>query len=304
VAQAVEAALIAGSASIAVGLITAFASARQGRRTRKLQGELAERQEKLQRELAERQESFDKALAELKGDLERQAKAEQKALDAQEALELFRAPLQHAAEDLGHRINNIRNLGFLVYVKDENPRRETAVLGTAYRFARFFATLEMLYDRAEFLRLERRSGGHAQQESAVDMLQEIGRTFASDRYDRTDKHDCFSSRFMIWREEQRAMGELARDRDRDAIVGFATFAARATGPDATWFEKFTADLKAGGADNSQRLEQIHALLARLVRSLDPPGSYLVEDKDGKKKEPDWMRQVASASRGNRGGAQT
>jgi hypothetical protein len=213
-AQAVDAALIAGSASITVGLIAAYASSRQGKRTRALQQKVADEQRASQARLAERQHDFDRTLAAFKDELEQRAKAEQRALDAQQALELFRLPLRYAAEDLGHRISNIRTKGFLGYVTVENRRTETAVLGTAYRFARFFATLEMLYDRAEFLRLERRSAGDSS-ESVVGTLTEIGRTFASDKLDRADEHDFRSSRFMIWREEQRAMGEIARDRDRD-----------------------------------------------------------------------------------------
>jgi hypothetical protein len=96
---------------------------------------------------------------------------------------------------------------------------------------------------------------------------------------------------MIWREEQRAMGELARDRDRDALVGFATFAARATGPAAVWIDSFTADLKAGCARKSQRLELIQSLLARLVRLLDQDRAYLVEEEYGMKQEPQWMQRA-------------
>jgi hypothetical protein len=284
-------ALIAGSASITVGLIAAYASTRQGDRSRKLQRKIADEQRRLQERLAARQQEFDERLAEFRAELERQARAEEKALDAQQALELFRVPLRHAADDLGHRINNIRSDEFLVYVEKENRRQEIAVLGTAYRFARSFATLEMLYDRAEFLSLERRSAGESRRQPVLQTLDEIGGTFASDEYDLADARDCRSARFMIWREEQRAMSELARDRDRDALVGFATFAARATGPDAVWIDNFTADLKAGCARQSQRLELIQSLLARLVRLLDQDRSYLVEDEYGMKQEPQWMQRA-------------
>src|SRR4051794_29646564 len=107
-ADAADSALIAGSASIMVGLIAAYASARQGKRTRELQDKIAKKQRSAQERLAEKQHDFDTTLATFKDELERRAKAEQRALDAQEALELFRLPLQYAAEDLGHRINNVR----------------------------------------------------------------------------------------------------------------------------------------------------------------------------------------------------
>jgi hypothetical protein len=282
----VEAALIAASASITVGAVAAYASAWQGKRTRALQRQLADNQRELQQGLAERQQAFDERLVEFKGALERRAKAEERALDAQQALELFRVPLQHAAEDLGHRISNIRTGSFLAYVEEPNRRQDIAVLGTVYRFARFFATLEMLYDRAEFLSLERQLRGDSRKESVVQTLAAIGRAFASDKYDRVDDQDFLSSKFMIWREEQRAMGELARGRDQDAVVGFATFATRSAGEDARWFANITSDLRAGGAPDSQRLELVQSLLAKLVRLLDEKKSYLVQGE-----EPEWMREA-------------
>jgi hypothetical protein len=54
-------------------------------------------------------------------------------------------------------MDNIRTRSFWDYVTEESRRKEIAVLGTAYRFARWFATLEMLYDRAEFLALSTRA---------------------------------------------------------------------------------------------------------------------------------------------------
>jgi hypothetical protein len=292
VPTALDAAIIAGSASITVGLIAACASAWQGGKTRNLQQTLARKQRDAQTQLAEQQHAFDKALAEFRGELERQAKIEREALDAQQALALLRVPLQYAADDLGRRLHNIRADEFLVYVEKDNRRNKTAVLGTAYRFARFFATLEMLYSRAEFLRLERRSASDSETESVVETLAEIGRTFARDRYDRSDPDDFRTSKFMIWREEQRAMAELAWDRERDSIAGFATFATRATGPDAIWFDNFIEDLTTDDAASSERLALIQSLLARLVRLLDPERRYLVE-KGGERSEPPWMQPATA-----------
>ena len=296
-AQAVEAAIIAGSASITVGLIAAYASAWQGKRTRELQQQLADEQRSSEEKLAETQHDLDKALSEFNVQLERRARAEQQALDAREAFTRVHVPLRNAADDLGHRINNLRTQGFLAYVTEENQRTETAVLGTAYRFARFFATLEMLYDRAEHLRLavEQRDApsmaGDATSDSMLRTLTEIGITFATDRYDRRDGGDFRSSQFMIWREEQRAMGEIAWDRDRDAVVGFATFATRATGPNATWFRNLVTDLEAGSAPTSKRLELIESLLARLVRLLDSDRSHAIEDEKRENVDPAWMRRA-------------
>jgi hypothetical protein len=236
VADTVQTAAIAAAASVVAGLIAANASARQGDKTRAQQDRLAKQQH-----------AFDERLTRLTSQLERQAKEEERRLDADEALETLRAPLLQAADDLGHRINNIRNEGFLSYQKAANQRQQIAVLGTVYRFARWFGTLELLYDRAEYSVLERQR--NACSESVLGILRIIGRTFATDRADRATPHFT-SSKFMIWREEQPAMGEIVRDPDRQALVGFATFAARATGTDARWFATFIADLDSGGADTS------------------------------------------------------
>jgi hypothetical protein len=292
-AQGVDTALIAASASLTVGLIAAGTSIWQGRRTRKHQEELAEQRHGFDEDLAETQHKLDKALEDFRNQVAKQTRAEEAALDTEQALELFRVPLQYAAEDLGHRIDNIQEGEFLEYVTVENRRTETALLSTQYRFARFFATLEMLYDRAEFLRLERRLAGDSATTPVIETLAEIGRTFATDYYDCADEKNFRSSRFMIWREEQRAMGEVARDRDRDVVVGFATFSARANGVDAKWFTNFRKDLvESGAAETSERLTIIQSLLAQLVRSLDEKRSYLIEDENGEKREPDWMRRAA------------
>ena len=51
------------------------------------------------------------------------------------------------ASDLGNRLDNIRNLGFLAYLDVEGHRRETAILSTQFRFARYFECLERLHSR-------------------------------------------------------------------------------------------------------------------------------------------------------------
>ena len=166
------------------------------------------------------------------------------------------------------------------------------MLGTVYRLARWLGTLELLYDRAEYSVLERQR--NAGPESVLGILREIGKTFATDRYDRATSHFT-SSKFMIWREEQRAMGEIARAADRQAVVGFATFAARATGADARWFATFIADLESGGADTSQRLKVVQSWLARLVRELDANKSYL----DAKGRERSGCRRRRQIPRRSR-----
>src|SRR4051812_16650512 len=122
--QPVETAVIAAAASITVGLIAAYASALQGKRTRQLQRNLATEQRESDDALAQRQHTLDESLEDFKNEITKRTRAEQAALEAEEALELFRVPLQYAAEDLGHRIHNIQGKGFLEYVIVENRRTE------------------------------------------------------------------------------------------------------------------------------------------------------------------------------------
>jgi hypothetical protein len=219
----------------------------------------------------------------LKRRLDRQEKEEERRMDARAVLARYRVPLIDAASDLGHRIDNIRNGQFLAYLDGQHPRRETALLSTVYRLARYFGTLEILYERVNYLKFERDEDTRAVGAALAD----IGRTFATDEYDRAGPF--YTSRLMVWREEQRAMGEVVRREGadvRDHCVGFATFAGNAIGPDAQWFTTFTSDLQAEGVANSERLQVLQRKLASLVRLLDDEGRYTDAGS-----QPDWIRRA-------------
>jgi hypothetical protein len=245
-----------------------------------------------QKRLADDQRAANKELELLKHGLEREAKEEERRMDAREQLMRYRLPILDAASDLGHRIDNIVHGQFLAYLSDDHPRRDTAVLSTVYRLARYFGTLEILYSRVNHLRFERDEDTRA----VAEALAAIGRTFASDRYDREKPDELFhTSRFMVWREEQRAMGEVIRrngEGDVDDCVGFATFAANAQKRDAGWFANFVRDLESGGAEGSERLRVLQSHLANLVRLLDEEGRYT-----GTGNEPSWMERARSLQAG-------
>lgn len=134
----------------------------------------------------------------------RQQKHERQ-LAAREKLDRFREPLLSAADDLGSRINNIRHDHFLLYL-EVPERKQTALLGTLFRFAQFFGWTEILYGAGGALRFEQDESTKA----VADALREVGRTLAVDRLDRTVPMDFTTTTLMIWREEQRAIGELIR----------------------------------------------------------------------------------------------
>jgi hypothetical protein len=273
-------ALITAGSSLLVAVWTAFWTSRQNDKNRKEQQRLADKQTAAQQDVEL-----------LKHRLERDAKEEDRREEAREQLRAemakYRLPLLEAASDLGHRFDNIQHGQFLAYLADNHPRRDTAVLSTLYRLARYFGTLELLYRRVSYLRFERDDDTRAVQAA----LAEIGRTFADDRYDRDGPF--YTSRFMIWREEQRAMGEVVTRDDTgetDHCVGFATFSVNATTRDSDWFANFVRDLESGGAGSSRRLANVQSSLAALVRLLDEEGRYTEPGA-----APRWIRRAGPAA---------
>jgi hypothetical protein len=225
-------------------------------------------------------------------------KDEERRFSAGEELRRLREPLLEAANDLGHRVHNIRAEDFLAYLDAGSGRRDLAIQSTLYRLAKYFRTVEVLYEGGNPLRFERAEDTRA----VASMLADIGRTFASDKYDRTD--GFASSRFMIWREEQRAMGDSVRiSGDSDAVyAGFTEFVTRLERGADKWFAKMVDDLENGDVKGSQRFALLQGHLATLVRELDKEQRYARGDEH----EPDWLRKSpptgpTDIATGNRGG---
>ena len=243
--------------------------------------------------IAEAQSADAEALEKLKHRLDMEAKEEEWHLEERKALakELrrYRLPLFDAANDLGHRIKNIRNDSFLSYLASDSERRDVALRSTAFRVARYFAVLEIIYEQIGFLPFEREDEAN----DVVAVLGKIGSTFASDKYDRDDR-PWYRARFMIWREEQRAIGEIARqsssDADRDALIGFASFTENWDGRIHPWFARFVEDLESGFAVESTRLRLLQSHLSELVRLLDIEGRF----KDPKI-VPEWIKRAEAES---------
>jgi len=147
-------------------------------------------------------------------------KKKERRLAAREKLDRYREPLLTAVDDLGSRINNIRNDGFLFYLHARG-RERTALLGTLFLFAQFFGWTEILYGSFDRLRFERDNSTKA----VADVLRNIGRTLAVDRLDKADPSDSMTTQLMIWREEQRAIGEIMRaGDDPPGCMSFDSFA--------------------------------------------------------------------------------
>jgi hypothetical protein len=186
--------------------------------------------------------------------IERQAEAE-------EVLERYRGPLLAAAFDLQDRLDNILNpkRDFLAgYGQPENPRREEAVKTSLYRIAQYFCWVEIIRRDRLFLTFREPEATRA----VADLLASVGSTFADDRYGR---------QFMLWREEQRAIGERMIDRESETTncVGYATFVEKYPQDFSRWFERFEGSLDRKTATTSRRLNELRRILRSLVAALDP-----------------------------------
>ena len=183
---------------------------------------------------------------------EREAKAEEKAEDV---LRRYRRPLAAAAYDLQRRLFNIIDLDFLeAYATRRNERKDDAIESTLYRIAQYFAWTEILRRDVQFLEF-----GKLQETREVAELQaKIGHKFATDDLPR---------QFMLWHDEQRAIGELMIDRDHHCM-GYARFFEQRKERSWPWVERLETELQHGDAQTSQRLLEIQHLLVELVEKLD------------------------------------
>jgi hypothetical protein len=106
------------------------------------------------------------------------------------------------------------------------PHHDNAIFTTLFHLACYFGVLELLYAQVNYLKFQTAT----ETKAVAKLLAEIGKTFASDEYDRTNGLE--TSCFMVWREEQRAMGEAAIDHadpQRSGLVGYAAFVQRLEG---------------------------------------------------------------------------
>lgn len=121
-----------------------------------------------------------------------------------------------AADDLAARIGNILEGDFLSAYGGDSPRIDEAILSTLFRFSNYFAWSEA------FRRLERdpdlRHADEAQM--LADRRLAVAATFQTDS-------PYGPGAFMVWREAQRAVGELMIRGEGEVIdtVGVADFLA-------------------------------------------------------------------------------
>jgi len=207
---------------------------------------------------------------------------------ARDKLDTYRAPMLAAVDDLGRRINNIRHDNFLSYLSVED-RSDEAVLSTLFRFAQYLGWTEIVHGYADRLRFEDNEATN----EVADSIGDIAWILSADRFDRTDEADFRTSQLMLWREEQRAIGELMRSTDGTPL-GFNSFSEKYDTEKcgsgfAKWFCSFAAQLRNESAPRTDRLTELQQVLAWLAQQLDADHVLVKREDNGKVVEPRWAQ---------------
>ena len=178
--------------------------------------------------------------------------------EAKKALDNYREPLLAAAYELQARLYNILQLKFVErYISDDTAGKRTpAIESTLYVFAQFFGWREIIRREVQYLRFSR----DGQTRDIGRLLQDIGEMFLSDKY---------GSQFMIWRVEQRGLGErmIESAGNKMTCLGYASFIGhRPTMQE--WLRPIENDLENIRDGGRMRLTELQHLLLELVRQLD------------------------------------
>lgn len=177
---------------------------------------------------------------------------------ARVVLNTYREPLLSAAFELQSRLRNILDADFLekYLAKEEQGKQEAAVKTTLYVFAQYFGWLEIIRREIQFLHFRRT----AETREIARLLRDISETFLT---------DTFGPQLMIWRVEQRGLGEqmIASVDGKSSCVGYAAFLDKEAEL-KTWLDPLERDLKALDSRGAARLTELQHLLLRLVRELD------------------------------------
>jgi hypothetical protein len=178
--------------------------------------------------------------------------------DAKKTLDNYRDPLVAASYELQSRLYNILQLKFVEkYISDEaTGKRNSAIESTLYVFAQFFGWREIIRRDVQYLRLSR----DRRIREIGQLLRNISEAFLSDKY---------GPQFMIWRIEQRGIGERMIESvdDKISCLGYASFIERRPTMEE-WLTPLEHDLEHLQEGGRKRLTELQHMLVQLVRKLD------------------------------------
>jgi hypothetical protein len=178
--------------------------------------------------------------------------------EATKLLCAYREPLLAASYELQARLHNILRNDFIeTYVNaNKADKRAAAVHSTLYVFAQFFGWKEIIRREVQFLRFSR----DKETREVTRLLRDITEAFLSDE---------FGPQFMIWRAEQRGLGErlIVSAAGKQTCMGYASFIDQRPAM-SEWLDPLERDLRRIGPEGKRRLTKLQHLLLELVRRLD------------------------------------
>ncbi len=197
-------------------------------------------------------------------------------LDKSEAAEQitskYRDPLLRCVIDLQGRIYSIVKLDFMQrhLGSSDSEQVQYAKTSTLFRLAEYFGWIEILRIGIQFLDL----GDQARSRQLTALSHEVGLAFANTQ-------EFPTSAFRLFRDEQRALGELVieslqGDPRGYHCIGYTEFVRRLENDAAfsRWFTRLANEIDSmsnPSAGYLDRLVKIHNIFGALLEFLDPDG---------------------------------
>ncbi|HTW04919.1 MAG TPA: hypothetical protein VMF87_31800 [Streptosporangiaceae bacterium] len=190
----------------------------------------------------------------------------------EEVMSRYRDPLLRSAIDLQGRVYSIVQLDFMQrHLGSGDPEQIMyAKTSTLFRLAEYFGWVEILRRGVQFLDL----GDQARSRSLTEISQQISLAFAN-------THEFPSSAFRLFRDEQRAVGELViepvpGDPRAYHCIGYTQFVTRLEGDPAfsRWFTRLATEIDSMIKPPDcylDRLTEVHDRFGALLEFLDPDG---------------------------------
>lgn len=190
--------------------------------------------------------------------------------EAEDVLARYQAPLASAAYELQGRLYNIVALGFLgkYFANGDEAQRTYAVENTLYVVAQYLGWTEILRREIQFLSF----ADTVRTRAVAERQQHVVELFQSDDPD-------LGRPFLIWRGEQRAIGErmIERDGDRLHCLGYAAFLDRDEAAFGRWLGRLERDIAEIATTRNARLAKLQHGLVDLIRELDPERVRYADD---------------------------
>jgi len=193
-----------------------------------------------------------------------------RASESEKVLSKYRDPLLLATQDLQSRLYNLTENRFVGATREGEDNHISMIQYTCFLVGQFFSWIYILRREAQFLHCDTDRNNKA----VTKLLSDIAYTFGTDTFGTGDR-SCHNLPLMLWRCEQRALGEVMTVVDNNQLycMGFTTFHTK-------WeedlkfrprFRPIADGLGPTGVARGLRFRHLQHLLVDLIHVLDPDG---------------------------------